>query len=309
MTTQHEGQATSKQVVKQSTLALGSVLAAAVVVAALVITMVFVGQKPSADEAALRAVLAGAPAAPGAPVAPSTQVDATPAAPTTAPINPPEAAPPTAPTAPATPTATAVPPTSVPQVIPTATPLPTPAPVPTSVSSDAIVRLSPGRVTVPVGPALTFELAQSHDSIHLPGISALYFDGLENAETDIFVPVATSTGQPLFSFDDVVRYLDTSPLFTALTESPRGGIAFEGRAIGYEGRTSLAETTIGFYTHPTYVGNGVNGWYVPEELQLWVLDLVTGPVIVTGEAVTSDPLALGRAVDLMGRVIATLEVG
>ena len=180
-------------------------------------------------------------------------------------------------------------------------------PVPTTAAGTTETRPLPaGRVAVPVGPGVSFELREPLDAIHLPGISALYPSAARTSEVDIFVPVATADGRSLVTFEDVVDYIETDPVFASLVSlgpTDWNGISSVG-FFGYGGQLQL-----GFTTDPRRVGDVTAGWFLAAEVELWVLDTTAGPIIVTGESLAeaSDSEAL-ETLDLMVAVLSSLEI-
>lgn len=182
-----------------------------------------------------------------------------------------------------------------------------PTPVPTTTLAVAeIVRLPAGRVTVPVGPGVSFELFEPRDSIHLPGISAIYLSDTRTSEVDIFVPVATASGQPLATFDDVIEYVETDPLFASLQRWDSVNWN-EFRTVGFYGPGQKLE--LAFYTDPASVGDPTTGWRMPDDMDIWFLDTTAGPIAVTSESLAeADPAEYNDAVGVMLTVLETMEL-
>lgn len=297
------------------------VIASAVTaIAVLAATVLSISLSRGADEltveaarATLRQAQISAPAD-GENASPSTESDGTVSSITT-PTPLPEAAvavptsvPPTV--EPTTPPPTATPPPApTPTPTPPPTPTPTPVPIPTPLPTAAPQTFEPitvpaGRSSVPLGQTVSFELDAPRPAQILPGHVAIYLDDTYGGEVDLFVPFATTDGDRLFGFDDVIDHIESDPEFVPLVRFNEIDLRGQ-RMIGYAG--SPAELEVGFYTAPGTTGLANAGWRFPGRLVLWVVDSPYGPIAITGETLLANADRADEAEALLTEILDSVE--
>ena len=210
-------------------------------------------------------------------------------------------------------------PTATPVPEPTATPEPeveeelVPPPLPTA---DPLVGFVPqtqeaGRVRVPIGRT-TFILDEARPILQLARHTLIYVGelnpetGLYPAEVDIFAPVARGDDLALFeSYEDLIGYVETSPLLTGLEELPPVTIdglptrVFEGTLSGDNDRV--------FFNDPEAIAfDDPSGWYSPTRVRMWIIDEPSNTIIVTAESL-EEPGQYSDAVVLATEVLSTID--
>ncbi len=144
----------------------------------------------------------------------------------------------------------------------------------------------------------------SRPVLQLGGHTLIYVDDERTAEVDIFIPSADRDGGAFDSYDAVVAYLQSDPVFVGVQELTPVSIAglatrvFEGTAESTERAfvTDLASTDLMF------------GWFPPGRMRLWLIDHPDGPVIVSAESL-ENPGRYSEAVRLATEVLSTIDFG
>lgn len=211
---------------------------------------------------------------------------------------------PTATPAPATPTPVPSP-TATAEPTPTATPVPTgPTPLPTALPGDfEPSSVEAGLVVVPVRNA-RFMLGEAHPVLQLAGHTLIYVDDERTAEVDIFVPAGDRNGSPLASYDDVVSFIETDPVFDAVDELTPVSIAgFSTRV--FEG---TADATDRAFVTDLAATDETLGWFPPVRMRLWLIDHPDGPVVVSAESLEI-PGRYSEAVRLATEILSTITFG
>lgn len=214
----------------------------------------------------------------------------------------------------------------LPSFVPTAPPVPTPAPTSTPeptpeapAPGDDVATLTvtipstdmaptpqpPGLVAVPIAGTTTFRLAQPRPILQLPGHTLIYVDPDQEAEVDIFTPIATGDTTGLADFAAVVDEILTSATYGDLAELDSVSIAgFPTRV--FEGNPVTG--TRGFYADESTFGNESAGWYPPTRLRLWIIDTDNGPVAVTAESLI-EPGQYNEAVRMAAGLLSSMTFG
>jgi hypothetical protein len=149
----------------------------------------------------------------------------------------------------------------------------------------------------------SFVLDVAHPVLQLGGHTLLYVDGAQDAEVDIFTPVARDDGTPLASFDEVIEFIETNPAFADLAEQPPTTIAGLPTRI-FDGVADSPDRI--FITD--LLGPTNTGWFPPRRMRLWVIDQPGETVIVTAESLT-DPGRFDEALALANTVLSTIVFG
>lgn len=199
---------------------------------------------------------------------------------------------------------TSIPATAVPTAAPTPAP-PSPTPRPTATAAPVLpetpqpVPLEPspgGEFSPQVQPGGEISVTlRGTTSLVLPrplpvqvydGHAIVYLDDSHVGEVDLLVPYRSADGQRLFSYDDVLDHIAVDakfrefspPLFTEVN-----GV----RAASYFGIAN--EFELGFITSQNSATGESDGWFMPAQMWLWVLDGPGGPIVVTGELLSENP--------------------
>lgn len=208
-----------------------------------------------------------------------------------------------------------------PEPAPTATPMPTAEPTveaspgPTTPGDDinalaaqvpsadmAPVVQEPGLVSVPVGGTIAFRLVQPRPILQLPGHSLIYVDADQQAEVDVFTPIATGDETVLADYAAVLDHLKTDPVYADLAElDPVTISGFPARV--FEGNPITGAR--GFYADESTFDNESAGWFPPTRLRLWLIDTDNGPVIFTAESL-QDPGQYNDAVRMAAGLLGTI---
>lgn len=212
------------------------------------------------------------------------------------------------PTAPPPPTAPPAP-TPEPTTPPEPTPLPGPTvapPIPTVDASDplGLVTQPAGPITIPVGPA-TFVLGEARPVLQLGGHTLIYVDDDQMAEVDIFTPTAQRDGTTFDDYDQLITYLETDADFAGLEELDEVTIAGLPTRV-FEG--TLNSEQRGFFTDSVDLDAEFSGWFPPARVRMWVIDVASGPIIVTAESL-EDPGQYTDAIRLASEILSTIDFG
>lgn len=204
------------------------------------------------------------------------------------------------------PSPTAVAPTAVPTPTTGPTAVPTVAPLPTVVAVPDVAPtiVEPGTIAIPIG-VTQFRLSQPRPILQLSGHTLIYVDPDREAEVDIFVPYAKGDGTLLDSYDAVIDYISTDPIFAELEELDPVTIAGVAARV-FEGTTDTGIR--GFHTDALVLDNENAGWFPPIRVRMWVIDDAPNPIIVTAESLF-DPGQYSDAVRLATEVLSTIEFG
>lgn len=211
-------------------------------------------------------------------------------------VGPPTAIP--EPTATLTPTAVAE---------PTATPAALgPPPLPTAAPESEFepTAVQPGLVVVPVRGA-RFMLTETHPVLQLGGHTLIYVDAERTAEVDIFIPAAAADGSVIDSYEVLVTYLESAPVFAGLAELSPVSIAGIPTRV-FEGTADSPDRA--FITEVAAAENDQLGWFPPARMRLWVINHPDGPVIVSAESL-ENPGRYSDAVRLATEVLSTIDFG
>ena len=181
-----------------------------------------------------------------------------------------------------------------------------PTPIPTSApeANFAPITVQPGLIVVPVRGA-SFRLSTSHPLLQLGGHTLLYVDDAQDAEVDIFTPVADRDGQPFGSYQALISFITFDAAFANLTEITPVSIAGHPTRV-FEGPAAATERA--FVTDLASADDELFGWLPPARMRLWVIDHPAGPVIVSAESL-ENPGRYSEAVRLATEVLSTIDFG
>jgi hypothetical protein len=161
-----------------------------------------------------------------------------------------------------------------------------------------------GTVTLPVGPGVTFELAEAHRVFQEDDFKARVLMD-DPAEVDIFFPDQTFDGEPLATADDVVAALERDPENTVTVVGAREVGGSEAAEVEFSGSTEFGPEG----PTPTLTASTVSGagWIAPPDASLWVIETPNGLAVITAE--WFEPTGREPALALASEILDSIVFG
>jgi hypothetical protein len=159
-----------------------------------------------------------------------------------------------------------------------------------------------GRVTLPVGPGVTFELSEPHFVVQNEFFSRVLLDG--PGEVDIFFPDEAFDGASLATVDDVVEALERDPGLTATIAGTREVGGYEATEVDITGGSVPGPDT------PPLLGRSAlpdGGWRAPPDGTLWIMETPDGIAVISAEWVQL--AAMVAALALADEILDSIVIG